>query len=496
MSDEAERESSLFGRISRGALIFVTGKGFNKGSLFVLNAILTNGIGVSAYGVFTYAKSILTILLTFADLGAMNAILRFVPANQDDDAKQNQILGLAFSTVLVCSLVLAGVIFYFSPVITEWTLGETALTTTLRAMMFAVPLLIFVQVIATVFRSINLPEYQVLLSSICRPGFQLVVVGGAAVLLGTLTEVVIAFVLSGVAAALVGIALFLRRTTFKPTLTGAREEVSEFYNFSLPIAFNKAGSVMYSRADILMVGLFLPSSAVGIYNVAVLVSRLISLPLGAFGQLFPPVISELYSGGKMDEISSLYSRVTRWMFTIALLPGLAVIAYAETVLQIFGSDFTAGASVLVLFSVSQLVNAAVGPSGHLLMMTEHQYLSMVNQWIFGPLNIVLNYVLLSEYGLIGAAVATASIFALLNVTRVVELWHTERLTPYTKAFVKPVIAGVVAGSTMEAAKVLLGGYLLPVVGTSIGGVFFVAVLYVLGIEQEDVEFFEDVLPVG
>lgn len=495
MSEEAESDLSLFNRISRGAIIFIAGKGINKGSLFVLNAVLTNGIGVSAYGVFTYAKSILTILLTFADLGAANAILKFVPANQGEDAKQNRILGLAFSTVFICSLVLAGIIFYFSPVITEQTLGEEALTATLRAMMFAVPLLIFVRVIATVFRSIDLPEYQSLLSSICRPGFQLVLVGGAAILLGTLTSVVAAFVLSGIAAVLVGIALFLRRTSFKPTLTGARGEVSEFYNFSLPIVFNNAGSVMYSRADILMIGLFLPSSAVGIYNVAVLVSRLISLPLSAFGQLFPPITSELYSDGKMDELSSLYSRVTRWIFTIALLPGLAVIVYAESVLRIFGSDFAAGASILILFSVSQLVNAAVGPSGQLLMMVDHQYLTMVNQWIFGPLNIVLNYFLLDEYGLIGAAVATGFILALLNVTRAVELWHTERLTPYTKAFVKPVIAGVVAGSTMQAAKVLLGGYLLPIVGTVVGGVVFVAVLYVLGIEQEDVEFFEDVLPV-
>lgn len=243
-----------------------------------------------------------------------------------------------------------------------------------------------------------------------------------------------------------------------------------------------------------MVGLFLPSAAVGIYNIAVLVSQLVSLPLSAFGQLFPPIASELYSKGKINELSSLYSRVTRWMFTIALLPGLAVIVYAETVLRIFGSEFTTGTSILVLFSIAQLMNAAVGPSGHLLMMTNHQYLTMVNQWIIGLLNIVLNYFLLQEYGLVGAALATAGALALINIVRVVELWYTEGLVPYREAFFKPISAGIIAGGAMEAGKLFFSGYLLPIVGTAVGGALFVAVLYILGIEQDDVEFFKNVLP--
>jgi uncharacterized membrane protein YeaQ/YmgE (transglycosylase-associated protein family) len=69
------------------------------------------------------------------------------------------------------------------------------------------------------------------------------------------------------------------------------------------------------------------------------------------------------------------------------------------------------------------------------------------------------------------------LLALLNITRAVEIWDTERLMLYTRAFVMPVVAGVVAGGKMEAAKALLGDYLLPIVGATIGRVLVVVVLY-------------------
>jgi len=158
-----------------------------------------------------------------------------------------------------------------------------------------------------------------------------------------------------------------------------------------------------------------------------------------------------------------------------------------------GGGAPAGSVVLVLFVLSQLTNAAVGPSGYLLMMTGHQDLTMFNQLFAGTLNVVLNYLLILELGFIGAAVATASILSLVNVVRVFEVWYLERLQPYAMNFFKPIGAAVCAGGTMYLFSWVLAGYILLFTGGAVGVVVFSIVLYALGIEQDDRHFFEQLV---
>jgi O-antigen/teichoic acid export membrane protein len=161
--------------------------------------------------------------------------------------------------------------------------------------------------------------------------------------------------------------------------------------------------------------------------------------------------------------------------------------YAEEILSLFGEGFTDGVLVLILFTIAQLTNSAVGPSGFLLMMTDHQYLTMTNQVVSGTLNAVLNYVFILEYGFIGAAVATASVLAGINMIRVIQLWYLEGVHPYNRKYIKPIAAGVVSVSAMYLVSTVLGGYPLLLIGGLTGATSFGVTLYIIGFEQEEVD---------
>ena len=238
-----------------------------------------------------------------------------------------------------------------------------------------------------------------------------------------------------------------------------------------------------------MVGFFLTSTAVGIYNVTLIVAAILSLPLAAFNQLFPPVASRLYSNGNLEELNRVFSIVTRWTLTSSLFLGLVAALYRTEILGLFGPEFTAGAAVLAFFVASQLLNNAVGPSGYLLMISGHQYVLLANQWVFGVLNVVLNYYFILEYGLIGAALATATIGALNNVARLLEIWYLEGLFPYTRGFLKPLVASGGAASTMYGLHFVLAGVPLLVAGIVVGLVTYGGLIWLLGIERADREFF-------
>jgi O-antigen/teichoic acid export membrane protein len=120
-------------------------------------------------------------------------------------------------------------------------------------------------------------------------------------------------------------------------------------------------------------------------------------------------------------------------------------------------------------------------------MSDHQYLTLANQLTFGILNAILNYVLILEFGFIGAALATASVLTLFNLVRVAQVWYLEGFSPYHWTYVKPFIAGVAAGTVMYVFTIPLQRYMLLVVGGAVGGCVFLMTLYVLGIEDGDIE---------
>ncbi|WP_458189071.1 oligosaccharide flippase family protein [Haladaptatus sp. NG-WS-4] len=512
MADQSSDSYSPLQSLSRGASFFFVGKGLDNALRFFLNLLLARGLGGVLFSVYTFAFVVLQFVQVLTNLGTDQSILKFIPQYEDDPRKRSLMLGLAYLTSLVAGVVVAVVLYFAAPMVTQFAdeAFRPYLTDVLRVLALVLPLNTLTNCIKSVFKSLELPEYQVFIVNVMVPVTRIAMVGIALLLGAELFGVVAATVVATALVFVVAVWLVLQKTDLRPSFRATRDDAVEFFDFSLPLTLNQAGYVLSNRVDILMVGFlgaYIASpDAVGIYKIATVLAGMLILPLSAFSQLFPPIASRLYSNGEMAALESLYRRVTRWSFTMALFPAIGAIVYANELLTLFGDGFTDGEIVLLLFVVAKLTNASVGPSGYVLMMTDHHYLTLVNQWVLGVFNVVFNYLFIKEFGLVGAAIASATVIASVNILRVAEVWYTEGLFPYSKKYVKPVFAGLFTAIVMLGSKFLLTEYvslpvsgalddlLLGAVGGLVGLAVFVAALFVLGIEQEDREFAADYLP--
>ena len=474
--------------ISRGASLYTVGKIVSDAGEFLLHLLVSRWLGAASYGLFAYGKTLAFTALLLTNLGSDKSILRHLPQYEDQPAKRRFFLGLAWVTSAVGGALVAGALFVFAPTISALTLAEPLFVDILR--LFA--LVLFVDTLANLlyatFRAVELIEYEILGKRLLKPVLRVVGVGGVLLVGGGLYGVVAAMVAASVVTLVVTGYLLSWRLDIRPTLrseAASRESVREYYNYSLPLTAKEAGTVMQGRVDVLMVGFFLSSTAVGIYNVSVLVAGLLYVPLLAFNQLFPPVASRLYTEGKRADLAAIYTVITRWIFTASLLLGLVAVVFRNPILGLFGPEFTAGSLILSLFVASQLLNAATGPSDYLLMMTDHQYVVMANEWVFGVANVVLNIVFIHLFGLIGAALASAGVLTVRNLVKVSEVWYFERLHPYSWSFGKPIAAGLLAAAGMLAVEALLAGIPAVVVGVVVGIALYGGCLWLLGIEAVD-----------
>jgi O-antigen/teichoic acid export membrane protein len=245
------------------------------------------------------------------------------------------------------------------------------------------------------------------------------------------------------------------------------------------------GKVFQNRVDVLLVGALLTATAAGVYNVVLVVIAVAWIPLLAFNQLLPPVASELYADDRTETLNAVYGSVTRQIVT-AVVPVLAVVSvYGREILGLFGEAYVAGYVPLVVYLGGVFVGSAVGATGWLLMMTDHQYARMALDWLLAVLNVGLTYAFVVRYGLVGAALGTSLAIAVQNGVQVVLLRRFEGLWPFDRSFLTPLAAGGVALAAMYAVRTVLPGLSGVLAGSAVGLVAYVASLRLIGVDPRD-----------
>lgn len=473
--------------ITDGASLFLVANLIVNAVKFALSLVLARGLGAELYGLFALGRKISSTVLSVSTLGSDVATIKFVSGNREDQQYQRQIFGLSVVTALVASTVATVGLWTFAPNLNALTLDHPDFTTALRVFALAIPLQAATRVVTSCFKGLEMPVQKSAVEALI-PLVRLVAIV-VAVLLGTsLLGVVGGFALGTLLALGFAVSLLRSSTHFTPKWGLDREGVKEFYDYSVPLTFSRAGSILHKRIDVFMIGFFLAASDLAVYNVGMVLAGIIAIPLAGFNQFFPPVASRLYSEDDIETLESVFRLVTRWSITVGVLLAGPILVYRSELLSLYGSEFQAGGIVLVLFVAGQLINAASGPSNDVLEMTGHQYVVLANHWALAVANAALNYVLIQSHGIVGAAVATAGVLAATNLARVLEVWYLEDLFAYSRKLWKPLAAGGVSAAVMVLARSHLSGLPLVVGGSAAGGLAFLVVLYATGIERRDREF--------
>lgn len=485
MSDQTPARAKSLLQILHGSAFFIVGKVIRDGAGFLFNLVLVQAIGLTAYGVYGYANAIVMLSVGIAKVGGDQALLKLLP--ERDKSERPALLGSVFSVMLVSSLAVVGVLWGLSPLIDAQVLQSESLLLVLRILLFIIPMYALSETLAGVFRSLGQAKYDVLIRFVLLPISRLVAALFALLAGITLNGFLLTFIVALSVTSFAIIMLYLNSGVPRPSSKFSRVTIHELLDFSLPVALSQVGSRIAKRLDILFVGVFFGSTIVGAYNIAALLSTVVLIPLTALNQLFPPVAAGLYDSDDHATLSQTYATVTRWSTAGCLLLTIGSIVFRRELLELFNVPPDVGALVLTLLIAGQFINAAAGPSNYLLLMTGHQYIGSVNNVVFAALNGILNYVLLVNIGYIGAAAATALSIALLNATRVTELWLFENLVPYSTSFVKLLPAGGIATLVMIGARQLTPGLPSIALGGMTGTAAFLLVVYLLGIEDPDRE---------
>jgi len=480
--DADERDALV--TIAHGAVVTSGAVSAQRALSTATEFVLTRGLGPVTYGVYALAWRIAQVLSRLVTFGSVPALQRFLPA-ADDAAQRSRVTGLAYVTTIGFGSVIAVSVWLLAPLINERTVTEPAFTPAMRLFGLLVGLLGLVMIVAAIFRAIGSARGEVLFNKLLRPSARLVGATLALALGYSVVGVAGAMVVCMLALVVIGAPASTRSTGIVPRVHGIRSEARRFYNHAGPVAMSSLGKVFQNRVDILLVGALLTAVDAGTYNVVLVLISITWIPLLSFNQLLPPVASDLYADDQMETLNAVYSSATRLIVT-TVLPFLAVLGvYGEQLLAVFGPTYVRGYVPLVVYLGGVFVGSAVGATGWLLMMTDHQYARMLLDWILAVLNVALTYAFTVRFGLVGAALGTSLAIATQNGLQVLLLRHFEGLFPFDRTFLKPLVAGGGMIAAMLAVRVSLSGLTAVATGTLVGLASYVFGLAVLGVDPRD-----------
>jgi O-antigen/teichoic acid export membrane protein len=205
-----------------------------------------------------------------------------------------------------------------------------------------------------------------------------------------------------------GIYLLGRRVIPPQVATAAAEyDTRHWMTVAFPLFVISSMYVLMSYTDTVMLGMLADTTVSGIYAATSRIALLVSLPLVFINSVLIPYIASLYHGDRFTDLQYIVTMASRTAGLLALPVFIILGVSGDVVLGLFGEEFTSGKTALNILIAGQLVNVLSGSVGALLMMTGQHHFAAKVVTLCAMLNILLNYLLIPEFGINGAAAATA-----------------------------------------------------------------------------------------
>lgn len=215
-------------------------------------------------------------------------------------------------------------------------------------------------------------------------------------------------------------------------------ELKSILNITLPMMLTNSLFLIMSWMDILMLSAFKTQADVGIYNTALKIAACISITLVAISSIAAPKIAELHGRKDISGFKRFVKQTSFLNFSISFPIFLAIILFPGFLLGIFGQEFVAGTSTLVILASGQVFGAFSGATIHILNMTGYEKISRNILISTAIINLILNYILVPRYGIIGAAIATSISTILWNLLSEIVIYRKFRFLTYPLIPIKKV----------------------------------------------------------
>lgn len=181
----------------------------------------------------------------------------------------------------------------------------------------------------------------------------------------------------------------------------------EIFSFNFFTAINSITGNIVFRVDKMIIGIFLGTEAVTLYNIPFMIVQMANGFINSVSQFLFPAVSYLNSLGDKEKLKQIYFKSTRYVVTLALISAASLILVGNTFISLWmGKEFAEKSAFIipvisvVFFFISTSVVGLWFYNG-----LGYSKINMISSLVGASCYLISSLILIPKFGLIGAAIA-------------------------------------------------------------------------------------------
>lgn len=397
---------------------------------YVFLILVTRNSGAEVWGVFALCMAILHITSIFSRMGIDIAVLKFISSFKEDIVKAKAIYLKGLKLVFPISVFFTIVLYFLSGFIAETIFNKNQLTFYIQLIAFAIIPFTIIYLNAQVFRGLKMISHFAFFQHVSKFLLAIIFFVGISFFseIHVQENIFYAFIASLYCVMILSVILLKKEDVSETGLSPISSK--DLLKTAFPMMLSTSVLLIMSWADSIIIGIFKTETEVGIYNVSIKLAMISGIALGAVNSIAAPKLSQAYNNGKTEEFKSIVKQSTNIIFFSSFPILLFLIVFPEFLLSFFGAEFIVGKMTIYILLIGQITNAFSGSVGVIMQMTgkEKLFQNLLILALF--LNIGLNLLLIPNYGIEGAAIASSASIIFWNLTSVVYIYKQHQVLTF------------------------------------------------------------------
>lgn len=172
-------------------------------------------------------------------------------------------------------------------------------------------------------------------------------------------------------------------------------------------------------------------SDAAVFTIATYVVTLMEVPQRSITSITIPVLAESWKNKDFRHIKSVYSKSVSNLLIIGLIMFCVIWLNAHNLAKYLGKDYTGIEKMVLLMGIGKLIDLGTGANSQIIGTSSYWKVDFTTNVLYTILALPLNYVLISNYGLVGAAYSTLISLTFYNAMRFGFLWYKFKMQPYS-----------------------------------------------------------------
>ncbi|MBN1949725.1 MAG: oligosaccharide flippase family protein [Bacteroidales bacterium] len=242
-----------------------------------------------------------------------------------------------------------------------------------------------------------------------------------------------------------------------------------------------SGTILTSNIDKYLVGNLIDLEATGIYSIAFFIGTLILKPSLSILKISSTVLADAWKNNDRKTIAKIYSASCRDMLIVALFIFLGIWINRNNIFSFLPEAYASGRYVVLFVGLGSLIEMASGTGGMVIQTSRHFPVITYARLLTGVILILLNFLLIPQYQILGAAMALFFSRIFLSGLKIMVLWIKFGLPAFDLSTIKGLAVSGISWGLAELIPQLGNLYLDLILRSGLFAIAFGTLIYQLKI---------------